>query len=802
MFKSFIILAFRNLSRDKYSTALYFLLLIVGISSFAIISTIYQHEITYDRFMKDGDKIYRSTTYFKRGDQEVKWAITNGHLPVIMKENIPEIEDATKFQTIQASQVIVIGEKKFEIPERQGFYTDPNFFSVLDYPLSQGDSETALTEPNSIVISQKYASRFFNRTDVVGETLDVENPDKSRTSYKITGVLANIPSNSHLQFDMLISGNTFGHWESMSSPGRGFPVHVYFKTNGSYDTKFLNDKVQAEADKVYVNANGEPRGLFFPVQPFHEIHFNAENLFEAGVTGNLLFTRILMAVGLVIIAIACINFSILYTSKSLSRAKEIGIRKTLGSSQGAIATRLLAESCLLSILCAILALGTAELLLKSVVKTHLYEAELSILSSPELIGVILLTGLILGLISGFYVASKSAFFSSSQILRGRLKMQKGSFLGGRNLLVIFQFVLTSVLITASLMFIKQVNYIEQKDVGYERVSIINLTRPSNLSPAMFEVFRQSLESESNVAGTGYMLYDFIGDYNAGGFSIEHEGDTLSVRGQSNYIDPGIIPTLGLQIVEGRNFSDEIQGDSASVIINEAAKRKLGLDEVAGKSFTYQVFGYTPKIVGVVKDFHFQSFMKEIPPLILYKNRGDYFRKNLMVKLSSANPDEAIKRVKAKWDDVAAGVPFEPSFLEDSFMGLVEKETRLTKMISTYTIVSIIVACLGLVGLVRYTNEQRKKEMGIRKVYGASEKSIMQLINGYFGKLILAAVLVAVPLSVFGIDKWLNSFAYHTEQGPLEYVITAILLVGFALLVTSLQTLKAARSNPVDVLKEE
>lgn len=802
MFKSFIILAFRNLRRDKYSTFLYFLLLIVGISSFAIISTIYHHEISYDKFMKDGDRIYRSTTYFKRGDQEVKWAITNGHLPVMMEDKIPEIEEAIKFQTIQASQVIVVGDNKFDIPERQGFYTDSDFFKVLDYPLLHGDPETALAEPSSIVLSRKYAERFFNRADVVGETIEVENSDKYRTPYKITAVLEKIPSNSHLQFDMLISGNTSPRWERMSTTSGGFPVHVYFKTKVAYDIETLNEKIQAEADKVYVNSNGDPRGFSFPAQRFHDIHFNAENLFEAGATGNLLFTHILMAVGLVIIVIASINFSILYTSKSLARAKEIGIRKTLGSSHWAISARLLAESCLLSITCTLLAIGAADMLLQSVVKQHLYQADLSIFTTPQVVAVVLIAGLVVGVVSGLYVASKTAFFNSSQILRGRLKTQRGAFFGTRNLLIIFQFVLTSVLITASFIFMKQVNYVQQKDVGYERTALINLVRPSNITPALLEVFRQSLESESSVESSGYMLYSFLGDYNAGAISVEHEGDTLSVRGQSNFMGPGVIPTLGLQIVEGRNFSEDIASDSAAVIINEAARRQLGLTEVAGKTFTYKIMGFTPRIIGVVKDFHFQSFMKEIPPLIIYKNPGNYYHKNLMIKLSEQNAGEGLKRVEEKWNEIASGVPFEPQFLETSFMGMVEKETKLSKMISTYTVVSIIVACLGLIGLVRYTNEQRKKEMGIRKVYGASEKSILQLVNLYFGKLIIAAILVAIPLSVFGIDKWLETFAYHTEQGPLEYIFSAVLLVGLALAMTSFQTMKAARSNPVDVLKEE
>lgn len=803
MLKSFLTIALRNLTKDRYGTLIYFLLLVVGIFSFAIIILIYNHEVQYDHFMKDADKIYRATTYMKRGDQEVKWAITNGHLATIIEEKIPETEVATKFQTIQSSQVFRIGDNKFDIPERQGFYTDPDFFEVLAYPLRYGSPETALTEPNSIVLSEAYAMRFFNRLDILDETVELESSSGENLLLKVTGVLEKIPFNSHLQFNMLISGNTSSYWPRMDGPGAGFPVHVYFKTKQVVDDHdAFAEKVETTADEVYTEALGRTREIDFPIQPFLDIHFDADNLFEAGKPGNLLFTRILLAVGVIILIIAAINFSILYTAKSLIRAKEIGIRKTLGSSHFAIGFRLLAESCLLSLSCTIVALLVTELLTQSLVKEHLYEAELSILDAPVMIVVILIAGLLLGVLSGTYVTSKSALYSTTQILKGKFRAGRSALLGGRNLLVILQFVLTSALITASLIFIKQLSYLKNKDVGFQREAVLSMTRPSNITPAQFDVFKQSLENESAVAGAGYIYYEFLGNYNAGVISVEHEGDTLSARGNSNFIDEGLIPALNLQIVEGRNFSKEIPGDSNAVIINEAAKRLLGLDEVVGKSLVFQIYGARPKVIGVVKDYHFQSFVNEIPPLILYRYRGPYYKRHLMVRVSPENMEQSIERIKQKWEAVGSGVPFEPKYLDNSFMGLVEKETKLSKMISTFTVISIIVACVGLLGLVSYTNEQRKKEVGIRKVYGASEGAIMNLINGYFLKLIILALLVAVPVSYFGIDKWLQTFAYHTSQGPGEYLLAGALLVGFALALTSLQTIKTARANPTEVLKEE
>ncbi len=804
MLQSFFTIAIRNLRRDVFGTLLYFLLLVVGISSFAIISIIYDNEISYDQFLNDANKVYRATTYLKRGDQEVKWAVTNGHLATIIEDNVPEVEVATKFQTIQTSQVFKIGDQKFDIPKLEGFYTDPDFFEVLDYSLLYGNQATALTEPNSIVLSRTYAERFFNTADVVGETLEVEFSGGSSLVLKVTGVLQDIPFNSHLQFNILISGNTFDSWPVYDDPVRGgFPVHVYFKTRLVIDDHTaLAQKIQQTADQEYEALLGRSRAIKFPIQPLSDIHFNADNLFEAGKPGNLLFTRILIAVGIIILVIATINFSILYTAKSLVRAKEIGIRKTLGSSQTAIGLRLLTESCLLSLACSIAAIGFAELMISSVVKTHLYEADLSLLDAPLLIAIILLAGLLLGIISGAYVTTRSAIYSTTQILKGKFKAGRGAFLGGRNLLVILQFALTGILITASFSFIKQLDYLKTKDIGFQRDAVLSIVRPSNVTSTQFGIFKQSLESESGVMGSGYVYFDFLGAYNGSRISLAHEGDTLTVRGNSNNIDAGLIPTLNLQIVEGRNFSEDIASDSSAVIINEAAKRLLGLDEVVGKTMTFEVYGTKPKVIGVVKDYHFQSFMNEIPPLFLYYTQMPFQKRHLLVRVNPHNITQSLSRIEEKWNDIGSGVPFEPTYLETAFNGLIEKETKLSKMINAFTVISILVACLGLVGLVSYTNEQRKKEVGIRKVYGASEISIMRLVNGYFFRLIALSLVMAIPISILGINQWLNTFAYHTSQSPIEYLLSALLLISFALLVTSLRTIKVARSNPVDVLKDE
>ncbi|GEM_PF-2367950 len=793
-------LIFRSLWKDKYSSSLYFLLLVVGLSGFGVILTVINHEQDYDTSLVGHERIYRATTYFERGDQEVKWAITNGYLQTILEDKLPEVEVATKFQTIQASQIFNVNGVKFDIPQREGFYTDSDFFDVLPYPLAQGDASVALTEPNSIVISEDYAEKLFGKKDVLGETITIEYPDQynANTTLKVTGILEPIPSNSFLQFELLISGTTNSTWERFNSVNGGFPVHVFFKTNNVYQADYLTEKLKESALPIYQADRGPAFSIQFPVQQLNDIRYNADNLFEPGKPGNALFTRVLIAVGLVVLLISSVNFSILYITKSFSRAKEFGVRKTLGSSNRGIVNRMLSESLLISVSSTIVALLVAELVLKSPFIISVYADDLSLLNNPSTIVIILVSGVILGSVTGLYVSTKAMLFKTTEVLKGKFTSgKKTSLLGGTNALVILQFVLTAVMSVGSLMFIKQLQFIENKDLGYDKAAVISVTRPSNMMPGEFDAFAQKLETEPLVVSSGKTLYEFLGTYNAGGVTIIQEGDTASVRGQSNFIDDRLVEAMGMEIVEGRNFSRDIPSDSAAILINEAARDKLGLDNVIGLK---TVRPANSRIVGVVKNFHWQSFMNEIEPVVLYY-RTDWPR-ILMIRLAENNTEEAIARVKYHWDEVAKDTPFEPEYLDSSFGRLVESETKLSKVILAYTVMSILLACFGLIGIVRQTNQQRMKEIGIRKVYGASINSVLLLITGYFGKLILIAFIVAIPIAVWGIDVWLGTFAYRTEQSPLEYLIATFALIFVTYLVVTFQTIKTARTNPVKVLKEE
>lgn len=797
MIKLIVTSIFRRLVKDKYSAALYFILLVVGLSGFGVIITVVNHEADFDRFLDGHERTYRITYSSKVGDQEAKWAIVNGHTATLLEEQMPEVAAATKFLSVWSKQNFEVDNQVFDIEEQEGFYAEPDFFDVLSYPLAQGDPKTALEEPNSIILSEEYALRFFGRTNVMGEFITLKYPEEANNNIelKVTGILKPIPSNSFLQFKYLLSSKTNTQWERYESPRGGSPVYVYFKTHQAAADSVLSKKLYAITEPIYPAFNGTRE---FPVQGLTKIHNNADNLFEPGTPGNPLFTNILLAVGIVILVISSINFTILYVSKSFARAKEIGVRRTLGSAQSGVVRLIMTESLGISGLSTLLALVVAELSLKTQFIAQLYANDLSMMNNPSSIVYMCSAGLMLGIVSGLYVALKAGRLRTTEIIKGKFQAGKPKLLSGRNLLVVFQFALTAVLLIASFVFLKQLQYVKDKDIGFDRAALVSIARPASMSIPTFNAFKNQLDSEPSIEGVARSHYHFFGIYNAGFLTVMHEGDTLNARGQSNWVDHEFINTVGLELIEGRNFDPNLASDSSAVIINQAALRALGVESALG--FTSGYGRYKFHVIGMIKDYHWESFDTEVAPLMMYYNKT--WAQNLVVKLNDTNRKETISRMRDHWQELADGAPFEPVYIDSSFNRIIQSETKLSKVIIAYTFISILLACLGLVGIVRHSNLVRQREMGIRKVYGASEKAILTLVASDFFKLMVAAIILGVPHAYFGLKEWLNSFAYHTEQAPWEYIISAAFMIGLTYGVVVLQTIKTAKTNPAQVLKDE
>jgi putative ABC transport system permease protein len=798
MLKSYLTIAIRNSIRNKRYFTLNVLGLALGISCFVTLGLFVQSELSYDTFLKDADQIYRITTYFKRGDQEVKWAITNGGLVPLLIEKVSGIEDATLCYVVQSNNTFIIGDNSFVIPERTGFFVEENFLSIFNFNVLAGVDSTMLKEFNGIVLTEKFALKLFGRTDVLGESIDLKGQAET-TPLIVTGVLNNIPVNSHIQFDYLFTGNISPQWNIIKDPKNGgFPVHVYFKTLPGTIDSVLAKTIAEVTRPVY----GEM--LQFPIQPVTEIHFNANNLFEHARKGNVTFIRVLSIVAVFILSIAIVNYIILSTAQSLKRTKEIGVRKTIGSTPIKLVMQFLIESSLIGLSAGITSILISEMLLKSFFPSW-FDVHLSIFDQSFVYLWILGFAWLVGLLAGLFPATQASRLNAVGILRGQEITTRTDRLGLRSLLVTLQFIFTIAIITGSIVVTRQLFFLKNKNIGYTREFVINIPRPANASLSSWNHFRELLENEAVVASVGSTLYKFISDYNATGIQVidEINADTLSLRVQWNAIDANLIPTLDMHVVEGRNFSPDIAGDSLGILVNEAAARQLGLHSLSEKKVLCFFFGGTPgKILGVVRDFHFQSFYKEIIPIVFIPQSKNFAGgRNLLVKVQSSDLMTTLQTLERQWKESGFEAPFDYAFLDDWFKSMIQREHQLSNMVLTFAALSISISVLGLIGLVSFTTALKRKEIGVRRVFGASVKQILLGINAYFLKFMLAAFILAVPISWWGIEKWLENFAYRVTINVSDYLWTAAIFFVTVMLAIIVQSWRAAHTNPIEALKE-
>ncbi|MGD1894789.1 MAG: ABC transporter permease [Cyclobacteriaceae bacterium] len=796
MLRNYLTIAFRQISKYSYSSVLNISSLVLGISCFVIILLFVRHELSYDQFHQHADRTWRITTQFEQDGQEVKWAITNGYLASLLPEQVPEVEKATKAQVVQAELALQADNSYFTVPENSGFFVDANFLDVLGFEIVAGNPTTMLNEPNSIVLTESLALKYFGTKDVVGETI-VWASFNGRT-LAVTGVLKDLPRNSHMQFDYLLPGTTLPYWPRFSDPKKGgFPVYVYFVTRPEISEQNLRSNI------AEVTAQGYPhlKTFQFPIQKLTDIYFNADNLFEHTKKGNRNFIRILTLVAFFILIIAGINYVIARTATSVRRANEMGVRKTLGSSQKSLIVQLLSESLLLSLLAGVFSIMVTEFLFRYVLASW-FGIELSLLDRPIWIPLLLTLSLALGLLAGLFPAWKISSLPTNKILRKELTLTRDKVFSIRSTLIMLQFVFTIILIAGSIVVLKQLHFLKNKDVGYDKEAVINISRASGIESARWNYFKETIRQETGVTNVGATRYKFFSDYKASGIKVVNQAtnDTLSVRVQYNVVDYDFIPTMNMRIVEGRNFSRDYATDTAAIIINEAAKKYLGLKNAVGQEVLNPAGGPNEKIIGVVNDFHFQNFNQEIIPIVLRLEPET--SNNLLVRVNAQSWQQTLAQLERRWQESDIIVPFEYSFLDDWFEKMIEKETQQSRLITMFTVLAIVIAALGLLGLISYTTQQKKKEIGIRKVHGASVKHILALINQRFLVLYVVALVVAVPLSAYGINQWLQNFAYRVQISVVDYLLTAILMLIIVIATISFQSAKAASTNPVDTLRNE
>jgi putative ABC transport system permease protein len=809
MLRNYLTVALRNLAKHTGFSLINILGLTVGLSCFMLIALYIQDELSYDRYHTHADRIYRVTRDFRSPNGTVDLHLGHVAPPFgpLLQNDFPEVEKVARM--LQADYLVSYGDKAFN--ENDIFIAEPSIFEIFTIPVISGDPQRALAEPFSVMLSEKTARKYFGAEDPLGQLLKIDN----QFTVKVTGVFASFPANAHMHPEFMVSFSTlnddqvYGR-ENLRTNWGNNSFATYLLLPGNYRPEnleaqfpaFLDRHMGAMAREYAVPAPSTWTHLY--LQKLTDIHLHSHLDSEIEANGDIRYVYILSAIALFILLLACINFMNLATARSASRAKEIGMRKVSGALRGHLISQFLAESVLITLFALVLAIGITQLALPFLNDFTDKELSFGYLTNGYLLLVLLGVAAVVGVLAGLYPALYLSSFVPARVLKGQLKVGSGNvFL--RKTLVVFQFAISVILIVCTGLVFTQLRYIQDKELGFDKDRIIILPYISTLNNT-YESFRNELTRQAGVQALGRSsripsgrLLDAMGSATVEmGDSIVPSSSVLKYLA----VDHDFIPAYQMELLAGRNFSREFgTDDSTAFIINEAAMRMIGWPDAASavdKQFSYG--GRKGRLIGVLKDFHFESMHQQIVPMVLMLPRNQF--NYLSVKLGGANLRESLAGVENVWNTYLPGRPFEYTFMDENFGKLYAAEQRQGTLFVTFSVLAIFIACLGLFGLASFNAVQRTKEIGIRKVLGASVSGIVLLLSREFTRLVLIANLVAWPVAWFAMDRWLQNFAYRVPMGPGMFILAGLIALLIALLTVSYQSIKAALTNPVQSLRSE
>jgi putative ABC transport system permease protein len=806
MFKSYFRIAIRNLWRNKVFSAINIFGLALGIATCLLIMLFVQHELSYDRYNVKADRIFRVVFRGTMEGGEIKEANVMPPVAQTLKKDYPEVLEATRIRSYGTPRVSY-GTKTFK--EDAIAFVDSNFFQVFTLPLVQGDARTALLQPNAVVISRSVAQKYFGTQDPIGKVLEFKD---NHAALKVTGVIDKVPANSHFQFGLFASMSTLPEARDPSWMTSNF--YTYLVLPEGYDYKKLEASLPRVVEKymgpqllkamgvtlAQFNQKGNKIGLF--LQPLTDIHLHSDLTGDMQPYGDIRYIYIFGAVAIFMLLIACINFMNLSTAGASKRAREVGIRKVMGSVKGQLIRQFLLESLLLTALALVLALILAYWALPLFNDLAGQNLTLGLRSNPWVIPALIVFGLFTGILAGSYPAFYLSSFNPITVLKGKFAAGRKS-IGLRSGLVVFQFFISISLIVCTSVVYKQLSYIRHKDLGYDKDQVLVVQETYWLGNNQ-DVFRQQLLQDPRVVSVTASGYLPAGPSNGNNFMAypDTQADQL-IKALRYEVDNQYIPTLGMQVIAGRNFSNAFGTDSTGVIVNETAARAFGWGEKAlGRRMTHTENDGTKStyhVIGIVKDFHFKSLHELITPLVMTMSTD---HGTMIVKMKTSDIAGLLTTMKKKWTDLKAEAPFSYSFLDDRFEAIYSSEQNIGRILGIFAGLTILVACLGLFGLAIFTAEQRTKEIGIRKVLGASLTGIVSLLSRDFLKLVFIAFLIAAPVAWFVMNSWLQGFPYRIGIGAWLFVWAAFLALLITLITISFQAIKAAVANPVKALRSE
>ncbi|MEO8109109.1 MAG: ABC transporter permease [Ginsengibacter sp.] len=805
MLKNYFKIAWRNLMKNKIFSFINIAGLSIGISVCFIIMLYVQDELSFDRFNKNADRIVRIV--FKANMNGGKISEGNVMPPVAqaMKNDFPEVDDATRLMQY-GSPKVTYKDKSFKDDEVA--FVDPNFFNVFTLPFIDGDAKTALLQPNTIVITREVAKKYFGGEEPVGKTLGF---NKNKDLYKVNGVIDKVPANSHFHFAMFASLKGWSDATSDSWMRSGFFTYLLLKKGTDYKSlqaklpgmveKYMGPQIQKEMGLSLSQFRTKGNELGFALQPLTSIHLYSDTTTELEPGGSAMYVYIFGAIAIFMLLIACINFINLSTAGASKRAKEVGVRKVIGSRKFDLIKQFLLESALLVCIGMIISYVLVQLALP--LFNDISGKNLSFGFDVKVIAAFILMGLLVSIIAGIYPAFFLSSFKPIAVLKGKFTAGNKSF-GLRSSLVVFQFFISVGLIISTIVVWQQMKYIQQKKLGYDKEQLLVLPNSWALGKDE-QIYKQILLKDPRIVNATVSAYKPAGPSdNNNALSYPEGHDDQMLTSVEYHVDEQYIPTLGMQMVAGRNFSKEFATDSTGLIINEAAARTFGwgIMNAVGKTIirenSNRGVNVPFRVIGVVKDFNFRSLHQPISPLLMML-QPDW---GLIFKIKTADVQGLLATMKTQWDKFNTDEPFTYTFMDDLYNKTYSAEQKTGTILNIFAILTVLVACLGLFGLATYTAEQRTKEIGIRKVLGASVTEVTRMLSKDFIKLVFIACLIAFPLSYWAMNKWLQSFAYRINISWWIFVIAAFAALFIALITVSFQAIKAAIANPIKSLRTE
>ncbi|RJP66957.1 MAG: ABC transporter permease [Ignavibacteriales bacterium] len=807
MFKNYLIIALRNIKKNKLYSFINIFGLAIGIACCLLIVLYISDELSFDTFHKNADRIYRVNTDLKFGGTELHIPVTSDLMGPLLKQDYPEVEEYTRIFSFVGKKLL---KKENEYVVARSFaFVDSTFFKVFTFPAISGNINNALTEPNTVVVTESFAKNYFGTVNAIGSF--IETDDNGSTFLKVTAVIKDMPSNSHFNFDFLLSMKDLQYdWGNLVSSN--FHTYLLLKEGTDYrafDKKLVefNNKYTFPYAKKFLQVNSreefEKAGnrIDNSLIPITKIHLYSKRVQELSPTGSIQYVYIYAAIAIFILLIACVNFMNLTTARSANRAREVGIRKVLGTERKNLISQFLSESTLMACLAVLIALVLVFLTLPAFGKLSGKQLYYSKIFSLQIFPFIILMPLIIGFIAGSYPAFYLSKFNPAFIIKGSsLTGKKGE--GLRSALVVFQFATSITLIISTIIIYKQLNYIQSTNLGYQRDQILIVNDTYALHN--IETFKNELLKVPGVAaGT---ISEFLPVPSARNFTAFYkDAASVSKSGltmQRWKIDYDYLETFGMKIVEGRNFSPDFGSDSSSIILNETAVKRMKYSSpLNAEMYTWEEGGKIAKykIIGVVKDFHFESFHQDIGALCLTlgKSYG-----NVSFKLSAAAIPEFLSKAKSLWKDLAQTMPFSYRFMDESFNEVYRAEQNTGVTVLIFSVLSIFVACLGLFGLAAFLAEKKTKEIGVRKVLGASVPSLLYMLSKEFMKWIILANLIAWPAAFYFMREWLSDFAYRINFPYWIFLVSALIAILIGLITVGSQVIKSALANPAKSLKYE